>query len=84
MKALHANGAVITTVLIMATGDGIIWDHDSHSLAKNGGPVGITKHWANSIMAQMKYVKRCGSSKAKVTIINLDMQFISIVQAISE
>ena len=87
LKALRANGAVINTAIVMATADGIIWNHDSSLLAKNGGHIAITKHWASSIMTRMKFVKRRGNSKAKITVDNFDVlkkHFISDVQAISE
>ena len=87
LKALRANGAVINTAIVLATADGIIRNHDSSLLAKNGGSIVITKHWASSIMTRMNFVKRRGNSKAKVTVTDFDElknQFISDVQAISE
>ena len=84
LNALCTNGAVINTAVVMATADGIIQNHDSSSLVKNGGSIVIIKHWASSIMTWIKYVKR---HKAKVTVANFDVlkkQFISDVQAISE
>ena len=39
LKVLCANRTVINTAVIMATADGIIWNHDSSLLAENGGPI---------------------------------------------
>ena len=43
--------------------------------------------WASSIMTRMNFVKRCGNSKAKVTVSNFDTlkkQYVSDIQVISE
>ena len=87
LKPLRSNGAVINTAIVLATADGIIRNHDSSLLAKNRGSITLTKHWASSIMTRMKFVKRRGNSKAKITVSDFDVlkkQFISDVQAISE
>ena len=60
---------------------------DQNLLAENGGPVTITKHWAKSILFHMNFVKRKGSSTAKVPVANFETvkeQFIIDVNAIIE
>lgn len=41
-------------------------------LAKNGGPIAITKHWVSSFMTQMNFVKRHGNSKAKLIVTSFE------------
>lgn len=71
MKALCANGAVINTAVVIATADGIIWNHDSSLLAENSGPIAITKHWASLIMTQMNYVKGVATLRQKSLLLIL-------------
>ena len=49
----------------MATAEGLVQHHDVNLLAKLGGPIAITKHWARSLLLRMHYVKRWGNTKAK-------------------
>ena len=49
----------------MAMAKGIVNNEDSNLLAKNGGTIVLSKHWASSIMTQMNFVKRCGNSNPK-------------------
>ena len=70
LKQLRANGAVINTAIVMATVEGIVQSKDSDLLAKNGGTIVLSKHWARSNMERMNFVKRCGNSKSKVTCTN--------------
>ena len=72
LKQLRANGAIINTVFVMATAEGIVQNEDSNLLAKNGGTIVLSKHWARSLMTRMNFVKRCGNSKSKVTCTNFE------------
>ena len=54
-------------------------------LAKNGGTIVISKHWAHYIMAQTNVVKRHGNTKSKVTCTNFEEireQFILVIKTI--
>ena len=42
LRALHTNGAVINTAIVVATAEGIVWNYDSNLLVKNGGTIAIT------------------------------------------
>ena len=57
LKQLSANGAVINTAIVMATAEGIVQNEDSNLLAKNGGTIVLSNHWACSLMTQMNFVK---------------------------
>ena len=87
MKQLRANGAVIKTAIVMATVEGIVQSKDSNLLAKNGGTIVLSKHWAHSIMDRMNFVKRHGKSKSKVTCTNFEElreQFLFDIKTIIE
>jgi len=68
LKALHANGTVINTAIVMATAEGIARHYDSNLLVKNGGSIAITKFWASSMMTRINFVKRHDNSKAKLLL----------------
>lgn len=54
-------------------------------LAKNGGTIVISKHWAHYIMAQTNVVKRHGNTKSKVTCTNFEEireQFILVIKTV--
>ena len=36
VNALHLNGGIVNTAIVIATGEGIVKDHDSNLLCKNG------------------------------------------------
>ena len=87
LKQLRANGAVIKTAIVMATVEGIVQSKDSNLLAKNGGTIVLSKHWAHSIMDRMNFVKRHGNSKSKVTCTNFEElreQFLFDIKTIIE
>ena len=87
LKQLHSIGAVINTAIVMATVEGIVNNEDSNLLAKNGGTIVLSKHWARSIMTLMNFVKRRGNSKSKVTCTNFEdlrEQFLFDIKTIIE
>ena len=49
----------------MATAEGIVRNKDSNLLAKNSGPILITKYWAKSLMIRMNFVKRKATKRQK-------------------
>ena len=87
LKQLHANGAVINTAIVMATAEGIVRNEDSNLLAKNGGTIVLSKHWARPLMTRINFVKRHGYSKSKVTCTNFEElreQFLFDIKTIIE
>ena len=57
LKQLRANRAVINTAIVVVTPEGIVQSEDSNLLAKNGGTIVLSKHWAHSLMTRMNFVK---------------------------
>ena len=60
---------------------------DHSLLAENGGPITLSKDWAKSLLYRLNFVKRRGSSTAKVTVQNyeeLKQQFLLDIRAVVE
>ena len=68
IKEMRKNGVVINTSVVMAAAEGIVMHHDANLLAKNEGPIVISKHWARALLTRMCFVKRRGNTKAKVGV----------------
>ena len=60
----------IDTAIVIATACEIVKDADSNLLSENGGHINLTKDWAKYLLQRMNYVKRYGSSTAKVSVEN--------------
>ena len=63
---LRGKGGIINSAIVKASATGIILKHDMRLLKVNGGHIKLTKHWAQSFLDCMGFVKRRASSKAKV------------------
>ena len=87
LKELRSKGAVVNSAIVMAAAEGIVKTKDSNLLAKNGGPILISKDWAKSLMTRMSFVKRRGSTKAKNFVSDFEehkLQFLLDVRSIIE
>ena len=87
IQALREEGGVVTTSITMAAATAIVRKADRNLLGENGGPITITNNWAKSLLYRMNFVKRRGSSTAKLTVANFETlkeQFIIDVNAIME
>ena len=72
LQVLRKNGATVNTAIVIACGDTIVRSKDANLLAINGGSITLCKDWAKYIFKHMGWVKRRASSKAKVTVENID------------
>ena len=87
MAELRSSGCPINTAISIATSRGIVKDTHSNLLSKNGGHIDLTKDWAKDLLQRMNYVKRRGSSTAKVAVENftqVKVQFLFDVQSLIE
>ena len=66
LRAVCEGGGVVTTAITMAAATAIVRKGDRNLLSENGGPITITKNWAKSLLRRMNFVKRRGSSTAKI------------------
>ena len=87
IQAVREGGGVVTSTITMAAATAIARKHDRTLLEENGGTVIITKTWAKSLLRRMGFVKRRGSSTAKMTVENFEAkkeQFLLDITAIVE
>ena len=87
VKAVREGGGVINTAITMAAAAAIVKKQDRNLLAENGGHIRITKTWAKSFLQRIGYVKRRGSSTAKMTITDFEAvrdQFLFDIKTIVE
>ena len=82
--ALHYKGGVINSTIVRAAA---ITKTDKRLLKSNGGSIDISKHWAQSFMDRLVFVKRRASTKAKVSVEHFEeikAQFLFDVKSIIE
>ena len=82
IKAVCEVGGIVTTSITIAAATAIMRKADRNLLAENGGHISITSNWAKSLLYRMNFVKRRGSSTAKLTVANFEAvkeQFINAV-----
>ena len=87
IQALCEEGGVVTTSITMAAATAIVRTVDRNLLEENGGPITITNNWAKSLLYRMNFVKRRGSSTAKLAVPNFEAlkeQFVIDVNAVVE
>ena len=56
-------------------------------MAENGGPITLTTNWAKSLLYRLNFVKRRGSSAAKIAVKNFEEvkeQFLLDISAVME
>ena len=63
---------MITTSITIVAARAIVRSSDRNLPFENGGPISITTNWAKSLLFRLNYVKRRGSSTAKMTGENLE------------
>ena len=72
IKAVCGSGVVITTAITVAAATAIIRRADHNLLAENGRPITLTTDWTKFLLHRMTFVKRRGSSAAKMTVTNFN------------
>ena len=63
---LRTAGGVVNTAVVMASLRGIVLSHDRTLLEENGGYIKFSKALAISLLHRMNFVKRNGSTSAKL------------------
>ena len=77
--------AVVNTVIALSCAEGLIKNKDSDLLTSNCGHIMLTKYWGENLLSHMGFDKRRASTKAKVTIENLESvsaQFLLDIKAV--
>ena len=84
---LREKGAAVNTAIVVGIAQGIVKSHNGNLLACNGRHLVLGKPWAKSLLSHMGYVKRRGSTAAKVTVENFQQlreQFLIDIKAVVE
>ena len=87
IRAVREGGGVVTTAIMVAAATAIVRKIDRNLLAEHRGPITITKDWAKSLLFRINFVKRRGSSTAKMPVANFEAvkeQFVINVNAVIE
>ena len=67
---LHEKGAAINMAIVVGVSQGIVKSHNVNLFACSSGHLVLGKFWAKSLLSCMGYVKRRGSTAAKLTVEN--------------
>lgn len=69
---MRDKGAVVNMAIVQACAEDIVKNHDKCLLASNSGHIVLTRDWAKSLLCRLGFVKRQGSTAAKITVTNFD------------
>ena len=78
-------GGVINNSVVIGNITGILRDTDSSLLLENGGPIHVDKPVTRRLLSRMQFVKRRGTTKAKVTpteFQSLQEQFLDDIRSV--
>ena len=70
--AIRNNGGIVTTAITLAAASAIVRRTDRNLLAENGGHITLTRNWAKSLLYRLHFVKRRGSTAAKISVRNFE------------
>ena len=87
IRATRSTGGTITTTVVLAAGEAIVWTHNENLLHDEGGPIKLTRHWAKSLLDRMCFVKRKATTSAKVDpscFDDLKEQYLLDIKAVVE
>ena len=68
VKQLRLAGGVINTAVVLAAAKGIVMASNCALLAEFRGSIFLGKPWVKSLLIRMGYVKRRGSTSAKLPV----------------
>ena len=84
IEALRKDGTAVNNEVVIGTAIGVVTFYDANILAKNGGPIDISKEWVKRLLRRMGLVKRQGMTKAKVNPADFQMlkkQYLSDIHS---
>ncbi len=84
VKSIRQAGGVINRSIVLSLGHGVISARDRSILKKYGGPVDLTRTWAESIMERMGFVRRKGTKAARKLPDNFEEQKADFLKCIAE
>ena len=84
ITALRDAAGVVNTAIVVAAAEGIVAAADRSLLRQHGGTLVLTKSWAKSLMIRMGFVKRKGSTAAKLPVAQFEKrreQYLTDIRA---
>jgi ribosomal protein S21 len=85
IKSIRESGGTINNSVVIGIIKGVIKDSNSNLLSDNGGPIFVDKPVARRLLSRMSYVKRRGTTKAKVTPADFELlkqQFLEDIRTV--
>ena len=86
IRATCDAGGTITTTVVLAAGEAIVRNSNKKLAYDNGGLIKLTKYWARSLLSRMNFVKRKGTTSAKMEAFKFDYlkeQFLLDIKAVA-
>ncbi len=65
VKSIRECGGVINRAIVISAAEGVLMAKNRGLLSKYGGPVELTRGWAESFLGRLGYVKRKGTKAAR-------------------
>ena len=84
VTALRATAGVVNTAIVLAAAEGIVAASERSLLRQHGGSLVLTKARAKSLLIKMGFVKRKGSTSAKLPVPEFEKrkeQYLSYIRA---
>jgi len=72
IRELRREGVVVNSDVVIAVETGIVMNNDANLLLANGRHIDLTKHWANSLLSRMGFVKWRANTKVKISVEHFD------------
>ena len=85
--AMRSRGAVVNTSVVVGVASGVVASEGDRYLAGTGGHVEINKYWAKNFLHRMEFVKRRGTTKAKVEVEDFELlkeQYLRDIKSVIE
>jgi len=83
IQSLCLSGGVVNSPIVVATARGIVINKEKSLLSDFGGPIDLSKSWAQSFLRRLGYVKRKGTKAARKVPDDFEfikMEFLSEIQ----
>lgn len=75
LRKVREGGGAVSSRIVMAAARGILLKCNPSLLAQNGGPITLSKCWAQSLMTRMNFVQRkATTSESKNSLLDFDTE----------
>jgi hypothetical protein len=81
---MREKGAIINTNIVKTSARGIFLSQERSRLAEFGGPATLTTAWAKSLLNRVRFSKRRGTTKAKLSVDKFNQTNASFLQELVE